>query len=226
MQGNDCGIGILMPPCHCICEPLKQIQAVLGTWAGLGVVLDGKDGAVFHPQAAVRSIEQGHMGFHHAPGQGLGVNRKAMVHGCDLNLSRLHVLDGMICAMVAVVHLYGLRAQGQGEHLVAKAYPKDRHIGPIQNPLYHRHRIAARGGWITRAIGQEHPVRGMGQNLIRCGRCGQNCDIAPGGGQTPQNVALCPIIHGNHFVLWHGLGGKPLWPRPTAYRAMYRTGRK
>ena len=51
-----------------------------------------------------------------------------MIHRGDFHLSRRQLLDRVIGAVMAVVHLDGLAAQGQRKHLMAKANAKRRHI--------------------------------------------------------------------------------------------------
>src|SRR3954454_21266686 len=108
-------------------EPLEQIAAVARAGRGLGVVLDREHRLVLERDAAVRAIEQRHMRLHRICWQRRAVDRKAVVHGGDLDLASSEVLYRMVRAMVALVHLGGGGADRDAEHLVTKADAERRH---------------------------------------------------------------------------------------------------
>jgi hypothetical protein len=56
----------------------------------------------------------------------LDVDGKAVVHRDDLDLAGGVVLHRMVRAVVALVHLFRLAADGEAEHLMAEADAKDR----------------------------------------------------------------------------------------------------
>ena len=154
------------------------------------MVLDRIDWTPCHADAAVGAVKQRDMGLFHALGQALGIHRKAMVHRGDLDLAGGVFLDGVVGAVMAVVHLDGLATQRQRQHLMAETDTKDRQVSVVQNALDHRHRIFASGGWIAGTIGEEHAIGAMGQDFFGGGCGGQHCDIAASRGQAAQNVAL------------------------------------
>ena len=139
------------------------------------------------------------MCFQHALGQGLAINRKAVVHAGDLDLAGFQVFNRVVGAVVAVVHLDGFAAQRQGQHLVAQADAKNRQICLIKNAADHWHRVAAGGGRVAGAVRQEHAIGGMGQHLVGGGRGGQHGDVATGRGKAPQDISLGAEIYGNHL---------------------------
>ena len=136
-------------------EAFEQVVAVLRPGAGFGMILNRKDGAVFHPDSAIRSVEQAHMGFLHALRQALAVDGEAVVHRRDLDLAGLQILDGMVRTVMPMVHLDRARAQCEGKHLVAEADAENRHVGPVEHASDHRNRVISRGRRVTRPVRQE-----------------------------------------------------------------------
>ena len=53
--------------------------------------------------------------------QRLLVDREAVIHRGDLDLAGGQVLHRMVRAVVALMHLHGLAAEREAEHLVAEA---------------------------------------------------------------------------------------------------------
>jgi hypothetical protein len=90
---------------------------------------------------------------------------EAVVLAGDLDPPGRQVLDRVVGAAVAEVHLLGARAERQGQHLVPEADAEDRQAGSEQR-LEDRHRIAPGRRRVTRAIGQEHAVGPVTQDLL------------------------------------------------------------
>ena len=90
------------------------------------MMLDREDRLVLQPQAAIRSVEQRHMGLLDIVGKRLLVDGEAVVHRDDLDLARGIVAHRMVGAMMALMHLDGFGAEGEAEHLVAEADAEDR----------------------------------------------------------------------------------------------------
>ena len=85
-------------------------------------------------------------------GRRRAVDREAVVHRGDLDLAGGEVLHRMVGAVVALVHLHGLRADRDAEHLVAEADAEGRHAAVDQacgSPAPHirRWRPDRRGRW-------------------------------------------------------------------------------
>ena len=74
------------------------------------------------------------MSLLNAVGQRLRVDREAVVHRGDLDLAGGQVLDRVVGAVVALMHLHGLAAEGEAEHLVAEADAEGRHAGVDHRP--------------------------------------------------------------------------------------------
>src|SRR5262245_10328654 len=91
-------------------EPLEQVAAVTRTGRGLRVILHREHWLVFQRNAAVRSVEQRHMGFDCVGRQRLAVDREAVVHRGDLDLAGGEILHRMVRAVMTLVHLHGLGA--------------------------------------------------------------------------------------------------------------------
>src|SRR5215831_3399781 len=88
-------------------KTIKQVVAVARPRRGLGVVLHREHRGPLERDAAVRSIEQRHVGLLHVTRQARAVDREAVIHRGDLDLARGEVLDRMIGAVMALMHLHG-----------------------------------------------------------------------------------------------------------------------
>src|SRR5262245_13241057 len=104
---------------HQLYEALEQVVAVARTGRGFRVVLHREYRLVLECDAAVGAVEQRHVGLGGVRRQGRAVDREAVVHRGDLDLAGAEVFDRMIGAVVALVHLQGLGADRDAEHLVA-----------------------------------------------------------------------------------------------------------
>src|SRR5205085_12130052 len=120
-------------------------------------------GPSFWLDAAIGAVEQLDMGLGCALRQGRLIHREAVVHRGDFDLSGGLVLDRMIGAMMALMHLRSLGADREPEHLVAEANSKGRRTG-IDDFLNHGHRVLAGLGGIAGAVRKEHAVRLHRQN--------------------------------------------------------------
>ena len=122
-----------------------------------------------------------------------------MVLARDLDLSGLQVLDRLVGAPVAHVHLEGARPEGQGQKLVADANAEHRQA-VLQQALDSRHSIGRRRRRIAGAVGEEDAVRLVSQDFIGAGGGRDHGDAAAGGGEAAQDVALGAIVHRYHMV--------------------------
>ena len=140
-----------------------------------------------------------------------------MVHAGDFHLVGVIVLDRVVGAVMAVVHLDGLGPQCQRKHLMPKANPENRQVGRVQDVLDHRHGINARRRRIAGAVGQENTVGVQCQHVLGGGCRGQHRHIAPRAGKTAQNVAFRAVINGDDLVFGGVLGLVAFGPGPAHF---------
>src|SRR4051794_20155054 len=114
---------------HQIGKTLEQIMRVARARRGLGMILHREYRPAFELDAAIRAIEQRDMGLGCALWQGRLIHRETVVHRGDFDLSGGLVLHRMIGAVMALMHLRGLGADREPEHLVAQANSKCRRTG-------------------------------------------------------------------------------------------------
>src|SRR5262249_27581524 len=107
-------------------EPVEQVVAVARTGRGFRVILDREHRLVLERDAAVRAVEQRYMRLLGVRRQRGAVDREAVVHRGDLDLAGGEVLHRMVRAVVTLMHLHGLAAEREAEHLVAQAYAECR----------------------------------------------------------------------------------------------------
>ena len=74
------------------------------------------------------------MGFLDPRGQTIAIDGEAVVHRHDLDLAGGEVLDRMIGAVMALMHLLGLAAERQRQHLMAEADAEHRDVGRRAGP--------------------------------------------------------------------------------------------
>ena len=141
-------------------EVLEEVGAVVGTGAGLGVVLHAEGGRVEHAQAlahAVVEVDVAHLG---PAGEPVGVDGEVVVLAGDLHLAGGQVAHGVVAAVVAERELHGVGAERPAEELVAEADAEHRHVAeqPADgvDGVGHRGRVAG-------TVGEEHAGRLRGR---------------------------------------------------------------
>ena len=105
----------------------------------------------------------------------------------------------MVRAAVALVHLFGLRADRKAEHLVPKADAEQRLFG-FQPLLDHRHRIFARRGRVAGAVRQEQAVGGVRHDFLERRGGADDGDVAAGVDQVAQDIVFDAIVDGDDFL--------------------------
>src|SRR5437764_13434524 len=95
---------------HFLDEAGEEIMTVLRAGRGFRVILHREDRLAVERQAAIRPVEQRDMGLDHPLGQAGAIDGEAVIHGSDLDLAGDKVLDRMIGAVMALMHLFGLCA--------------------------------------------------------------------------------------------------------------------
>ena len=99
----------------------------MGARRSLRMVLDGKDGEAEVPHSFNRPVIQIHVGQLDFPaGDGVDVDRKAVVLGRDLDLSGVELLDRVVRPMMAKFEFIGSATQGEAQNLVSQTDPEDR----------------------------------------------------------------------------------------------------
>ena len=134
-----------------------------------------------------------------AGGQRGRINREAVIHRHDLDLAGGHVLDRMVCAVMALRHFHRPGAQCEGEKLVAEADAEDRraagdHVADhVSRPQDRCRRVA---GTIREhhAIGLEGGDLGVSCVTVHDGRARADT------GQVAQDVLLHAEIDNDDMV--------------------------
>src|SRR5579859_4810951 len=98
---------------HQIGEAVEQIVRVARAGRGLGVILHREHRLAVELDAAIGAVEQRDVRLRRAFRQSRLVHGKAVVHRGDLDLAGGLVLHRVIGAVMALVHLFGLGADGQ-----------------------------------------------------------------------------------------------------------------
>src|SRR6185437_7828694 len=111
---------------HQIGEALEKIMRVARAGRGFGMVLHRENRLALELDAAVGAVEQRDVGLRRAFWQGFLVDGKAVVHRGDFHLAGGLVLDRMIGAVMALMHLHGFGADREAEHLMAQTDSKRR----------------------------------------------------------------------------------------------------
>ena len=75
------------------------------------MVLDGKNRFAFDADAFVGAVEERHMALDNALGQRFAIDDETVVLAGNLDFAREQILDGLVAAAMAHVHLVGLGAQ-------------------------------------------------------------------------------------------------------------------
>jgi hypothetical protein len=104
------------------------------------------------------------------------VHREAMVLRGDFHATRDQVLDRLIRASVAELHLVRLAAQRQGEKLVAQTDAKYGYLPQQRGNGFLR---AHDSGGVTRTIGQKDAIRLSRQDLGGGGSRGNDVHLQP-----------------------------------------------
>ena len=106
-------------------KPVEQTETVLRTGTCLRVELYRKSRKSFRTDAAIAAVEQRDMRLGDIARQGLAVDRKTVIHRHHRNPPGGQIPHGMVGTVMAVVHLYGVRAKCAGQELVAEADAKN-----------------------------------------------------------------------------------------------------
>src|SRR3990167_5515848 len=141
---------------HQFDEAVKEVGNIVWPWRRFWVTLETERGLVGAGQTLQGAIKQADVGGTQVGRQSLLVDGKAMVLTGDGDPATVEVLDRMVGAVVAKLHLEGLGTGGQRHDLMPKANAEDWDAG-LNQLTGRRDGIVARLG-IPRAIGQEDAV--------------------------------------------------------------------
>ena len=180
-------------------------MAVLRAGGGFGVILHAECWLVAKFEAAIAAVEQADVRRRCVRGQGRGVYCKAVVHARDLDRTVAQALYRMVCAAVALMHLFRTRPYGQPEHLVAEADAEQRLFG-LQPLLDDRHGVFSRRGRVTGTVREERAIRRMSHDVFKTGGGGDDLDLAAGIDQVAEDVVFDAVVDGYYFA--------PLKPHP------------
>ena len=104
------------------------------------------------------------MGFLYSGGKRSVVHHKPMILAGDLNSAGSKFLHRMVGPAMPMVHLFRLRAKGQGEELMAQAYPEKRDFR-IQDFADCRHGGFSSGLRIAGTVGEEDALGSVGHDF-------------------------------------------------------------
>src|SRR5690606_12098994 len=113
---------------HHVHESVEQPGHVMRTWAGFRVSLEAEGRGIGELDALVGSVEQRTVGDPHVRRQRRLVDGEAVVLAGDHHPLAVQVLDRVVGAVVAELHLVGAGAGGQAEQLVAQADAEHRQL--------------------------------------------------------------------------------------------------
>ena len=156
-------------------------------------MLHGKGRAVGERNAAIGAVEQRAMRLDGVFRQAVAINREAVIHRDDLDLSGGEILHRMVRAVVALRHFFRLRADGQRHHLMAETNAEGRHL-LFQEIADHGRRIFARLRRIAGTVGEKYAIGIERENFGARRRRRRDDHFAALFGEEPQNVALDAIV--------------------------------
>ena len=142
------------------------------------------------------AVEQRLVGHAQVGGHRRLIHRKAVVLRGDHHHVVINIFYRMVAAVVAELHLHGLRAARQSQQLVAEADAEYRNIG-LQELLNRCDSVVA-GRRVAGTVGQEDTVRIHFQHLFSGGLCRHHRQTAAAIDQHAQDVALGAEIVGHH----------------------------
>ncbi len=152
------------------------------------MILDARGSQVFGSDTLDRAVVQIDLGdFGFGTGQGIGIDRVAVVLRCDSYAAIGQVLHWMVAAAVPELEFERLSAQSLTENLVAEADTKQGLL--VEQALYGLHdRLQPCG--VARAWTEKNAVRIPSQDFVAGSGSGQNDASHADRREPPQNVML------------------------------------
>ena len=179
---------------HALGEAGEQVAAVVGTGAGLGVVLHAERVGVAGGEALADAVVEVDVGQVGDAGQRVDRDREVVVLRRDLDRPRREVLDGVVGAVVAERQLDRRAAERPGQQLVAEADAEDRDAGAEQ--VGEDRRRAGDLGRVARPVAQEDAVGVAGDDVGGRRRGRHDLDRAEAG-EVAQDRALDAVVVGH-----------------------------
>src|SRR5438874_1859560 len=152
---------------HHPCEAIEEISDVVRPGARFGMPLEAERRTVGASETLQAAVEERNMGGLEVRREGVRVDREAVVLAGDDHRPALQIFHRVVGAVMAELHLDGLRARGEPHELVAEADPEGRNPG-VDDLADRAYGIVA-GLRIARAGRQKHPV-GLDRKGVRCRR--------------------------------------------------------
>ena len=141
---------------HQFGEIAKEVEAIVRTWRGLRVALDGKNGQFSVVQALDAIVVEVEASDFEATWQRVGRNAPAVVFRGDQDPVAGAFLDRLIGPTVPELEALNFRAKSQAENLVAQADAEDRLLA--NEALTGRDRVVE-GPRVARSVGEKDAVR-------------------------------------------------------------------
>src|SRR5262249_33157071 len=194
-------------------EAGEEIVTVLRTRRSLGMVLHAEHRPILHLEPAIGTVEQRDVSLLDIRRQAVAVHGEAVIHRGDLDLAGGEVLHRVVRAVMALMHLARGAAEREAKHLMAETDAEQGQARVHELPDL-RHGIDSGRRRIAWPVRQEHAV-GLPREYILSGcRCRQHRELASGGGELTQDVALEPIIDGDDMKTGLGLPTITFVPTP------------
>src|SRR4030065_2970177 len=102
---------------HHLNKSVEQIAHVMSAGTGFRMPLKAERRRVSARDALQRAVEQRNVGAAQIGGQGRRIHRKTVILTGDRHPTAVEVLDRMVGAVVAELHLDGPGARGEGQQL-------------------------------------------------------------------------------------------------------------
>ena len=188
-------LGVAARLFHQADEAVEQVADVVRPGRGFRVALEAERGLVDVGQALQRAVEERDVRRPQRRRQRLRVDREAVVLAGDADPAAVEVLDRVVGAVVAELHLVGARAGGERHDLVAEADAEGRHAA-LDELARRRDRVVARLR-IARAVGEEDAVGPQRQHVGRRRLGRHDRDAAAARGEHAQDVVLDAEVVGD-----------------------------
>src|SRR5690348_3937050 len=99
-------------------ETIEEVVDVVRTGARLGVSLETERRAIRQCETLQAAVEERHVSDACVRGKRRGIDGEAVILARDHDAARVQILHRMVRAMMAELHLHGLRAHRESQQLV------------------------------------------------------------------------------------------------------------
>ncbi len=206
-------------------EALEEVVRSCGPGEASGWCCTEKTGLPVTREAAIGAVEQRNVSFFNAFRQRLRVDREAVVHRDDLDLAGGVVLDRMVGAVMALMHLLGLGAERQRQHLVAEADAEDRDVG-VEQVLITGTAYSPVAAGSPGPLERKMPSGCMARMSSARGLGRHDGDLGAEAGKQAQDVALDAVVEATTCMDGLVLFAIAFVPDPGRFAPDARTGRR